>query len=81
MSRIAVHIGDHVRRGQVIGYIGMTGLTTGPHLHWEVYKNGVAVNPMSINYASTATLPDTDMAAFKARVAALLGVKAERATP
>lgn len=78
MSRIAVRIGEHVRRGQVIGYIGMTGLTTGPHLHWEVYKNGVAVNPMSINYASTASLPDADMQAFKARVAELL---AGRATP
>lgn len=75
MSRIAVQPGEHVRRGQVIGYVGMTGLTTGPHLHWEVIKNGVAINPLSIRYASTSSLPDADMRAFKARVASLLAVR------
>jgi murein DD-endopeptidase MepM/ murein hydrolase activator NlpD len=76
MSRIAVQPGEHVRRGQVIGYVGMTGLTTGPHLHWEVIKNGVAINPLSIRYASLSSLPDADMRGFKARVASLLAVAA-----
>lgn len=46
MQRAVVREGEWVRRGQVIGYVGMTGRTTGPHLHYEVRLNGVPVNPM-----------------------------------
>jgi murein DD-endopeptidase MepM/ murein hydrolase activator NlpD len=45
LSKFAVAEGDAVTKGEVIGYIGSTGRSTGPHLHWSLYANGVPVNP------------------------------------
>lgn len=46
MSSVAVSTGQYVTAGTVIGYEGATGNVTGPHLHFEVYENGVRVDPM-----------------------------------
>jgi len=46
MSRYAVHVGQTVTRGQIIGYVGTTGWSTGCHLHWTVMENGQTVDPM-----------------------------------
>ena len=69
MSRIAVSSGTRVRRGQVIGYVGSTGLSTGPHLHYEMYRNGATVNPMSVSFVTRAQLSGRELAGFRARLA------------
>lgn len=50
MSKIAVKAGQHITRGQVIGYVGSTGASVGPHLHYEVIKNGSKINPINFYY-------------------------------
>ncbi|PSR17178.1 metalloendopeptidase [filamentous cyanobacterium CCP3] len=45
LSDIEVKIGDRVQRGDVVGYLGSTGRSSGPHLHYSIYRNGQAVNP------------------------------------
>ena len=74
MSRIAVSPGSRVRAGQVIGYVGSTGLSTGPHLHYELYRNGAKVNPMSVRFTVSNQVNAEELAAFKARMAALKAV-------
>ena len=46
MSKMAVKSGQKVKQGEVIGYVGSTGFSTGPHLHYEMVKNGLKINPM-----------------------------------
>ena len=72
MSRMVVFPGSLVRQGQLIGYVGTTGLSTGAHLHYETYRNGVAVNPLSVRFTQAAAVDPAEAARFKARLAQLL---------
>ena len=74
LSRIYVRGGERVRRGQRIGAVGNTGLSTGPHLHYELYRNGMAVNPRSVSFTSTQQLTGGDLGEFRAELNRLLSV-------
>jgi murein DD-endopeptidase MepM/ murein hydrolase activator NlpD len=57
--------GSHVRQGQIIAFTGSTGASTGPHLHFEVLKHGVQVNPLTQTASLGDALEGRDMAAFR----------------
>ena len=63
-----IKVGSKVTQGQVIGYVGMTGLATGPHLHYEVIKNGEFVDAMRTDLPTGSPLGKTQLAQFKAMV-------------
>lgn len=71
MNAIAggIKVGSHVRQGEVIGYVGATGLATGPHLYYEVLVNDRQVNPLGVRFRSGNTLAGRDLVHFKAAVA------------
>ncbi len=50
MSKIAVRAGKQIKRGELVGYVGSTGLSTAPHIHYEVIKNGEKVNPINFYF-------------------------------
>lgn len=74
MSRIVAPEGGVVRRGELIGYVGSSGLSTGPHLHYEVLKDGMAVNPAAVTLISRSAVDQGMIAAVRARAKVLRGI-------
>ena len=74
MSRFArnIHVGTRVQQGEVIGYVGMTGLATGPHLHYEYLTNGVHRNPQTVQLPGAEPLRAQDLQRFREMAAPLL---------
>lgn len=70
MSKIAMKSrnGARVKQGQVIGYVGTTGRSTGPHLHYEVLQRGAQINPQKVKFPTGHRLAGRELAAFKANI-------------
>jgi len=66
-----VQLGQVVKRGDIIGYVGNSGGSTAPHLHYEVWVNGKAVNPKQAKFQSDNGLPSNELGRFRQEMARL----------
>ena len=74
LSRFArgLNAGDRISQGEIIGYVGMTGLATGPHLHYEYLSRGVHMDPQKVALPTDTPVPPAQMARFREAAAPLL---------
>lgn len=67
LSKYKARVGQHVNRGDVIGYVGSTGRSEAPHCHYEVHKNGNAINPINFYYGNISAVEYTAIAKLAAQ--------------
>jgi murein DD-endopeptidase MepM/ murein hydrolase activator NlpD len=79
MSAIAAEPGSFVRQGQVIGYVGSSGMSTGAHLHYEVYVSGQPVDPLGVKLSAPTPVNTAQVNAVRARLKALLRIGTKKA--
>ncbi len=81
MKRVNTAKGRRVKQGQIIGYVGTTGRSTGPHLHYEIRRAGRQVNPLRVKMPSGRKLKGAELADFQATRATIERQYAEQALP
>ncbi|PIB93761.1 peptidoglycan DD-metalloendopeptidase family protein [Caulobacter sp. FWC2] len=83
ISRYApgIHAGSRVRQGQVVAYVGATGLASGPHLHYEVWLKGQRVNPIGAKVPQGTILAGSELASFKSQKSRIDRMLAEGGQP
>jgi murein DD-endopeptidase MepM/ murein hydrolase activator NlpD len=75
LSKLIARPGQQVEQGQVVGQVGSTGLSTGPHLHYEVWLNGRPVDPRQAKFQAGEKLAGRDFAAFRSEMVRLRGIE------
>ncbi|MEO7636950.1 MAG: peptidoglycan DD-metalloendopeptidase family protein [Sphingomicrobium sp.] len=75
LSGIVARPGSLIRQGQLLGFVGSSGLSTGPHLHYDVFKDGRPVNPLVVRMAVQSQLRGDQFHAFRERLRHLLSLK------
>ena len=73
-----IKIGVRVRQGQIIGYVGSTGKSTGPHLHYEVIQNGKKINSQKLKLPSGKILKNEDRIDFETKKIKIDVLKSEK---
>jgi len=64
--------GKRVKQGQIIGYVGSSGLATGPHLHYEFYLNGAVRNPVRVPLPKAKAIPKSELKSFKNQISSIV---------